>query len=344
MQKLKVGVIGLGKMGLLHAGIFNSLDKSKLCAISDKDKILLGALKNYLPGTDSYLNYMDLLEMQDLDIVVVTSPVSLHKEMINASLKRGAAVFVEKPLALNGAECRAILSSNHKNITMVGYCRRFMETYNLAKRILDDGTLGKANYFDSHIYVSQTFRAGSGWLYRPELSGGGVLMDLGSHAIDLLHYFFGDIKTVSAFARSVFNENVEDYVSANLQFEESIFGSLQASWSVRGYRLPEFKISIQLDEGSIIVTEKYITIFSQRKKPRLKEGWSTFYKQDLAESVPFNVAGHEYTLEDLHFLKCVENDRGTNCDFREASRTSFVIDKIYSSIQNDRSESIAYGG
>ena len=342
MKKLKIGVIGTGKMGLLHAGIFNALEKSELFAISEKKKIISIFLKKYLSGVNIYQNYKEMLENEDLDIVVITTPVFLHKGMIIDAMEYNLNIFVEKPLAISGDECRMILSNKYENKTMVGYCRRFMGTYNYAKKIIENSNLGKINYFRSQLFVAQVFNQGRGWLYDPKISGGGVLMDLGSHAIDLFHYLFGDIETVHAFGESLFNKEVEDYVSANFKFKNVPQGSLELSWSVKNYRLPELKIEIHFDEGVIIVTEKYVSIYSEKEIDFIKKGWNTHYKQSLTKDIPVNLGGSEYTLEDLHLLNCILENKNTLCDFKEATKTNLVIDKIYSSIQKERVERIDY--
>ena len=217
-----------------------------------------------------------------------------------------------------------------------------METYNLAKEIIEKSDLGKVNYFYSHLFVAEVFKRGEGWRYNREMSGGGVLMDHGSHAIDLFHYFFGDIDSVHAFGKSVFNEDVEDYVSVNLKFKNGTFGSLQLSWSIRNYRLPELKITLHLENGVVTVTEKYIDIYSDKDTTSFKKGWSTYYKQNLTKDVPINVVDSEFTSEDLHLVKCINENKRTLCDFREAAKVHFVIDKIYSSIENNQIERVNY--
>ena len=219
-----------------------------------------------------------------------------------------------------------------------------MGTYNFAKKIIENLNLGKVNYFHSQLFVAQVFEQGKGWLYNPKTSGGGVLMDLGSHAIDLFHYLFGEIETVHAFGKSIFNKEVEDYVSVNMKFKDVPLGSLQLSWSIRNYRLPEFKIEIHFDEGVITVTEKYVNIYSEKEIDLIKKGWNTYYKQSLTEEVPVDLGGPEYTLEDLHFLNCIFENKNTICDFKESAKTNFVIDKIYSSIEKERVEKINYMG
>jgi predicted dehydrogenase len=343
LDKLRVGVIGAGKMGLLHSGIFNNLDGCVLSAISEKDTLMASIIKGYMPTIRVYQNYKEMLEREELDIVAITTPIFLHREMIQDSMNGNLAIFVEKPLAMNRQECVSILNKNYKKPSLVGYCRRFMETYNLAKTIIDKEYLGSINYFNSHLFVSQIFKQGKGWLYDPKMSGGGVLIDLGSHAIDMFHYLFGDINILNVFAKAVFNKAVEDYVSVNLDFKRNVFGSLQVSWSARNYRLPEFKIVMQLDYGSISVTEKYINIYSEVNTDFIKKGWNIYHKQDLIKNIPIDIAGPEYTLEDLHFITCVKKKSRTRCDFKEAAKTNFVIDKIYSSVEKGKMERISYG-
>jgi len=343
MADLNVGVIGTGKMGLLHSGIFNSLESSKLMAVSEKDTMMSAALKKYLPNVNVYKDFEKMFKMEDLDIVLITTPVFLHKEMIEEAIDQKLNIFVEKPLSLNSNECKSILSKKNDLKTLVGYCRRFMGTYSYAKEIIDHSILGDVNTFQSQLYVEQVFKNEKGWQYDPKKSGGGVLVDLGSHAIDMMHYLFGDISSVNGLGKQIFSLNVEDYVSTNLKFKNDIMGSLQVSWSMKNYRLPELRFNIQLEEGFIIVTEKYVEVYSEVENSKLKRGWNKFYKQNLSGDIPLDIGGPEYTLEDLHLLDCIRKDKNTICDFKEASKTNYVIDSIYNSMEKDNVQKVKYG-
>jgi predicted dehydrogenase len=343
MEVLKVGVIGAGKMGLLHSGIFNGLEQTKLSSISEKDKMLSSVLKRYMPKTNIYTDYEKMFKNEYLDIVVITTPVFLHKSMIESAIEQEINIFVEKPLALNSDECNSILNKNNEHKTSVGFCKRFMETYGFVKKLLDDSVLGNVNFFQSQLFVEQVFKREKGWQYDPAKSGGGVLVDLGSHVFDLFHYLFGDVKSVSGMGKKIFSESVEDYVSVNFQFKNEILGSLQLSWSMRNYRLPELKINIQLDKGTIMVTDKYVEIYSEITSGPIKSGWNTFYKQNLAKGIPLNIGGPEYTAEDLHLINCIKEDHESVCNFKEAAKTNFVIDSVYSSIKNGNVQNVGYG-
>lgn len=140
----------------------------------------------------------------------------------------------------------------------------------------------------------------------------------------------------------MFNDEVEDYVSINMSFANDLFGSLQLSWSIRNYRLPEFRIEMHFDEGTITATEKYINIYSEKENDFIRKGWNNYYKQNITKDVPINIGGPEYTLEDLHFIDCILENKRTICDFREAAKTNHIIDKIYSSIEKEKVEKINY--
>lgn len=340
---INVGVIGMGKMGLLHTGIFNGLRNCNVDAIAEKNKFMVSVLKKYLPKIKVYKDYEKMFNVETLDAVAITTPVFLHKSMIESAIDHDINIFVEKPLSLNGVESQSILQRKIDKKTHVGYCRRFMETYQFLKSIIDEHILGAVNFFQSQIFVEQVFGKEKGWLYNPEKSGGGVMMDLGSHAIDMFHYLFGDLNSVHAIGKSIYSESVEDYASLNIKFKNGILGSLQASWSMKNYRLPELKFNVQFDRGMATVTEKYVEIYSEVETKQLKKGWNTFYKQNLAQDIPLDIGGPEYTAEDLHFLECIRNDTETLCNFSEAAKTNFVIDSVYSSISHEKRKKVSYG-
>lgn len=343
MDKLNVGLIGIGKMGLLHSGIFNSLEESKVTALCERNKMMSTILNQYLPGISVYKDYETMFKKENFDIVVITTPVFLHKSIIEDSIDKEMNIFVEKPLAIDFEECKSILKKKNKYKTLVGYCRRFMGTYNFVKSLIDTKVLGNVNSFQSQIFAEQVFNKEKGWQYDPSKSGGGALVDLGSHAIDLLHYLFGDIKSVNGIGKTIFSGNIEDYVSLNFIFTNNILGSLEVSWSMRNYRLPELKLNIQFEEGSLTATEKYVQVYSEIENKRLKKGWNTFYKQNLSKDVPLDIGGIDYTAEDLHLINCIKEDKNTLCDFKEAAKTNLIIDSIYTSIKNENVQKIKYG-
>ena len=334
----------MGKMGLLHSGIFNQLESSTLVAVAETDGLTSNLLKAYIPQINVYRDYEEMFEREELDIAAITTPVFLHKQIVKIALGHNYHVFVEKPLALNGAECKSVLQTGGNVKTQVGYNRRFLETFKMARRIVDNSWLGKLKFLQSQMFETQVLRKEQGWRFDLSKSGGGVIIDLGAHVIDLLHYLVGPLSSVHGMARSIYSDKVDDFASINMQFVDGPIGSLELSWSIRHYRLPELKISMQFENGTVTATEKYIEIYSEVDNNALEQGWSTFYLQDLTAGVPINLGGSEYTAEDAQLLDCIRNDKEPLCNFREAAKTNFVIDSIYDSINTGEIQKIPYEG
>ncbi|MDD2778266.1 MAG: Gfo/Idh/MocA family oxidoreductase [Methanocellales archaeon] len=327
-KEINAGIIGLGKMGILHTGILNSLDSVNVTAIADKESIIKKIFGNVLPSVRKYDSYKKMLDEEELDIVFITTPTALHVEMAEECLDRGINFFVEKPLGVSGEECKTLIfKTEEKSVTnMVGYCKHFVDTFSKAKELIDGGNLGKPVYLTSYMYVSQQFSKGSGWRYKKEASGGGVLSILATHLVDVLLWFFGDVISVNGQIKPYYSKEVEDFVHSYLIFKNGLEGYIDASWSVRNYRLPQINIEVQFENGMLVVTEDYVKYFSD-----INSKFNILYKQDLYKGVDIDIGGAEYTREDKYFVNCVRNHMSTELDIFYAYKVQCVIDAIYES-------------
>jgi len=319
-------------MGIMHSCLFNKLRDSELVAICDNTPMNLKLLHSILPKVKLYDDYSKLLDETQLDLTVVTTPVFLHKRMAQKALERGSSVFVEKPLALNGKECQELVGLGKDKVTLVGYCRRFMATYNLAKRYIDDGSLGQIISFNSHMFVTQVSDQRTGWQFDAKRSGGGVVMDLGSHGVDMLQYLLGDVVEVSGSTEQDLHTTVEDSAILEFRLTSGRTGNMEVSWTKPGFRLPELMFDMTFERGRIRVCEKFIEITdpSKGEKP------TTLYKQMLEKGVQINVAGQEYTHEDEHIIECIQTNSPTRCDFVAAAKTNYIIEAAYRSMIEGR--------
>jgi predicted dehydrogenase len=318
MKNVRVGIIGAGKMGVLHSCIFNKLKHSELACICDNTPFNLKLLHSMLPKVRLYDNYEEMIDEVHPDLVVVTTPVFLHNKMAKKALDTGSSVLVEKPLALNGSQSHELQVLSKDRITLVGYCRRFMGTYELAKQYAESGSLGELRSFQSHMFVTQVSDQRTGWQFDAKRSGGGVVMDLGSHGIDMAQYLMGDIKEVAGTTEQNLNVGVEDAASLKLRLDNGLEGSMEVSWTRPGFRLPELMFEMSFENGAVRVCEKFIEITDHRNA----EGSKTLYKQMLEKGVQINVAGQEYTHEDEHIIECIHSGRPTRCDFSAAAKTN----------------------
>jgi predicted dehydrogenase len=318
----------MGKMGILHGGILQALDGVKVCAIADKEKLIPSFVAKILPNIEVYNDYKKMLDKENLDLVYITTPTSLHAAIAEECVDRGLNFFVEKPLGTSVNDCVTLVNKIKQQsvINMVGYCKHYVDTFRKAKQIIDSGILGDLVYLNSYMYVSQMFSPGRGWRYKRESSGGGVLNILATHLVDILLWFFGDISQVNGKIKSYYSEDVEDFVHSYLLFKSGLEGYLDASWSVRNYRLPEIRVEVDAKNGKLIVTDDYVKLYSDKTSQ-----WQTWYKQDLYNGVDIDVGGPEYTREDKHMVESVRSKQNPETDVPYAFKVQKITDAIYES-------------
>ncbi len=340
---MKVGIVGLGKMGLLHAGVLNTLDDVQFVSVAEKDSLLTKHFKNVLPKINVYKHLDEMLESENLDLIHITTPVVSHLPLTLTAIKNGINFFVEKPLTRNLDEAKQICSElkNSNLIHSVGYNVRFIETFSKVKSLLEQKVLGDITNVKSSMYVSNVFSKPSGWRFKKKISGGGALLELGCHLVDLLLWYFGPISTVTGKTKTVYSE-VEDFAHANFKFEHGVDGELDTSWSKEGYTIPEINLEIKGNNGTMRVNQDFIEMKLKNSVQDFKQTDIKIYKQELEKGISFDVAGTDYTKEDIHLVDCVKNKKQPLINVFEASRTQSVIEAIYNSHSENRSLEVDY--
>ena len=300
----KVGIIGLGKMGILHAGIVNALPDARVAAVCEKERLLVRSAKTLLPEVTFYANHSRMIKQEDLDAVFITTPINSHVPLIIdiAAANPALNIFVEKPLAasydLAKKACKATAKSNSTH--MVGFQKRFSPTFQKAKEILHQKSLGQLMFFKAFSFSSDVLREGSSWRFKQE--SGGVLLDLAPHILDLSLWLFGEPKSVSSAKGHAYSSKVADYVHADLTYPSGFSGHIDVCWSMPKFRLPEIGIEIFGKQGSLFVSDDLL------KFSEYHAGTDhTYSKPSFSTSVPYLLAEPEFTREDEAFLGHAEN-------------------------------------
>ncbi len=324
-QHLKVAVAGFGKMGMLHSAILRHLPDVELCAVVEPQFALRYFAPRLIGGPRFYRDFQRMLDKEHPDAVYVTTPTGSHPALCEAALESGAALFVEKPLA---ATCEHAARTNDLATklgvtTMVGYVKRFTHTYRHARELIANARIGTLESFTSSVYVEQVLSRGRGWRFRGG-GGGGALTVLGCHLVDTLLWLFGDLDVISARAVKIYSDEVDDEFSARVRSSSGVEGTLEVSWSRRGFRLPETKISIEGSEGSMEITDDFV------RTTRRDGSNDLIYKQQLIYGVPVDIGGPEFTVESQAFIDAVRSSAQTECSVQEGYRTQLAIDALYS--------------
>ena len=320
MGKLKVAVVGLGKMGLLHSSILGIIPNVEVVALCDKSFVLRRIAKKLFKRS-VVVDDLEKLQNFSLDCAYVTAPIPAHFPIVNDLYSKIAVsnVFVEKTLASswNKADQLCTLSEKNRGVNMVGYMKRFSVTFSKAKNLLEDNILGELDSFKGSAYSSDFANINQA---SQSLSRGGVLSDLGSHIIDLALWFFGDLKVEDAIIKSSIN-NSEDEVSFKVS-GSNLTGEFDVSWCKDNYRLPNFALTIHGSKGTLTVNDSNVIVESSGKKPLI------LYRPALNDNVPFLLGDPEYYREDDHFITSILNGNTAEPSFRTASKVDYIIDKV----------------
>jgi len=244
MEKLKVGVIGLG-MGRGHVAGYKLHPAAEVVAVADLDENRLKLVSEEYKIAKVYRSGEEMLQKEKLDVVSVATPNKFHKPLTVAALEAGCHVLCEKPMAMNATEAREMLAASKKagKRLMINFSFRFNDVAQALKKQVDSGVLGDV-YFARTIWLRRRGLPGfGGWFGQKELSGGGPLIDLGVHRIDLALWLMGYPKPVWVMG-STYNPigapqarkegkkfDVEDFAVGLVKFDNGATLEAEASWA-----------------------------------------------------------------------------------------------------------------
>lgn len=321
-ESVRVAVIGLGKMGLLHASILNTLPGVQLTALYDKSAIIRKFCKGVFNGVHLVDNAEKLSDL-NIDVVFVTTPIPSHYFVIKTVYLKGIAgnVFVEKTLASSYDEAKELCRlAQSFGVNMVGYQRRFNVCFRKAKDLLAEETIGDVVSFKAYAYSSDFLGVEKN--SKTSVARGGVLRDLGAHVVDLAVWFFGDLTVKSAKLESTMEGDLEDSAHFRVQGLNGLVGDFNVSWCMENYRLPEFGLLIEGSKGMIKVDEDKIELKRDNGKS------FTWYRHDLKDNVHFLLGAPEYFREDEYFVKSVLEGSRAEPSFYTASKVDYIIDQV----------------
>ncbi|KPJ68853.1 hypothetical protein AMJ44_05320 [candidate division WOR-1 bacterium DG_54_3] len=336
-KKIRTGVIGLGKMGILHSALVNMIPQAKLVSVHDMDKKLSRYVKRSGLDVAFHSRLDQMLDTENLDAVFVCTPPFTHLPIAKECISRNLDVFVEKPLAesLSSAKKMVSLVEQKDVIHATGFNVAHIPLYRRAKAIFGKGALGKVHMFNISVYFSEVLRKKRGWFYDKSKSGGGVVIDIASHLIYLVMLYFGLPQKV--YARTLnFYSDVEDCGSIMFEYKNGLTGTLDANWSIPGYRLATIEIAVEGENGFMEITNDYIKLNLHRQIDDLEGGWTTLHKIDLQSTSHFDLGSEGYYDEDRDFIECCLNREKPQVSWKEGYEVQKVIEAVYLSAEAQR--------
>jgi len=331
---LRVGMIGLGKMGLSHLAIVNTHPSVKVVAACDMTTYLTDELTRQ-SGLKCYGDYDRLLAEETLDAVIIATPSKFHATMVEKALAKDLHVFCEKPFVLNVAdgERLAALAESKALVNQVGYHYRFVGAFQEAARIVESGALGRIHHVRAEAYGPVVLRPKSGTWRSAKSEGGGALYDYACHALDLVNFIVGPPSSVGGVVlNSIYSRDVEDEVYCTLHYQSGTTGQLAVNWSDESYRKMSTKISLWGTNGRIAADRQECQIFLREPHealPGMNAGWTVRYTTDLTREVWFYLRGEEYSAQIDCFVRAIEEKRTQNINsFRSALQADRLVSMI----------------
>lgn len=338
---LNVGVIGLGKMGSLHMMNCLHIEGVELIAAVDQSRKALNKARS-TGVTHLYSDYHDLLHRPppNMDAVIISLPNFLHLESIALALEAGLDVFVEKPMAKTAEECLEIVNLVRKSgrKLMVGHSSRFVDAIQKMKSVLDMGYLGSLETLTLEEIINGPFAHGSiptpvpEWWFNHEKVGGGVLLDLGYHLIDLFRFFTrGECRVLFASIDHKLNLPIEDSAVAVLQSTDSpTKGIVNVGWYQKS-TFPQFNFRVILHGSSGYMSSDQL-VPNNVYLHAIKEGAKNLCRRIIGKRIKplsYTYFATAYYNELQHFVECVMHDLEPSVSPEDGLRTIETIEEAY---------------
>lgn len=327
-RQYKIGIIGLGKMGLTR---FHELRKHPLAVVAcgaDPD----ASRYAQFPGVACHADFRRVID-SDVDAVFVATPNRFTPDAVIGALDAGKHVFCEKPPGRTVRDIENIIAAEDRNPglkLMFGFNHRYHAGIREAKRIVDGGRLGRLLWLRGVYGKSGGTGFEKSWRSSKEMCGAGILLDQGIHMLDLFRHFCGDfVEVKSMVCTAYWDIDVEDNAFALLRDAEGRIGMLHSSSTQWKHK---FSLELYLSEGYLSVngilssTRSYGDETISMARRQFDDG---FAQGKPREEIIYFDTDPSWELEVADFMDCVVNDKpvvsGTSLDALKAMQLVYAI-------------------
>ena len=324
---MRIGIIGLGRAGSVHLDAWQHVDDAEVVAVCDPSPA--ARKKARALGIKSYTDPNVMLETAKLDGVTIATPPADHAELAIASLERGLHVLCEKPLALTTWDALAMLqtaSRRHRQLLLATKFRHVPELAT-ARDLVASGKLGTPIAFE--VSFCSPVDMSKRWNAHRRLAGGGVIIDNGCHAFDIVSFLFGNIRRVHATRlKSLQSLAVEDSATLQVWAGDGVIGRVDLSWSLSPPR--DSYLVVHGSRGSIEIG------WQGARMKRVGQDWRKL-------GGPYDKIGaHRAMLS--RFVGSIDNGSEPWISASECLQAVAAVDAAYRSLESGSAEWVAIQG
>lgn len=354
MQKLKVGIIGCGKIAHLHARALKEVPEALFSCVYSRN---INKANNFAAeyNVKAYDNLDTMFADKEADVVIICTPHPNHAEATIKAARAGVHVLVEKPLASSLEDCDAMIKAAQENNIKIGMVsqRRFYPSVQRIKRAIDDGKIGIPVLGTAYImgWRDEAYYRSEPWRGKWKEEGGGVLVNQAPHQIDILQWFMGPIDEIFGYWDNLNHPyiEVEDTAVAVIRFKNGGLGNMILTNSVNPALYGKIHIhgqsgatiGVQTDGGGLfsigsssMIGTPINDIWTIKGEEKMLETWSQEDTEFFNKIDPM-IFSFKKQIED--FLKAIINRTKPLIDAEEGRKTVEIFTGIYRSQRDKKS-------
>lgn len=343
MSSIGFGIIGCGNIASVHARSIVEIEGAELVGVANAPGHSTPDKFGQEYNTEAYADYHEMLKRDDLDVVCLCMPSGARLEAAEAAAAAGQHIIAEKPLEVTTERIDKLIAAVDKAGVKLGciFQYRFADGPCQMKEAVEQGRFGKLVLGDAYIkwYRDEAYYASGAWRGTWKLDGGGVLMNQGIHQIDLLLWFMGPAKSVTAQTALVGHEGleVEDLATAMIQFKNGAMGVIEGSTAIWP-GLPA-RVEVHGTQGTAALEDGAIKNWQfaeEQPGDDAIRGDASGSATGSGASDPMkslNFEAHRRQIEE--FANAVRENRAPAIDGREGRRAVELIEAIYRSAQSN---------
>lgn len=360
MKPVRVGLVGCGKVGQIHAAALRGLAEAEFAAVCDVNAERVRAFADRY-GTHGYSDLDAMLNEGRVEAVVIGTPHPLHAAPAIRAAEAGAHVLVEKPLAATLTDCDAMLAAAKRSGVLLGAIsqRRFYEPVRRMKEAIDAGKIGRPalGVFTMYSWRDPTYYQSDPWRGKWDTEGGGVLVNQSPHHLDLLRWFLGPVAEVSGYWANINHPTIEvdDTAVAVLRFQNGGLGAIVTSVAqkpgvyakIHVHGTSGASIGVETDRGAT-----FIAGMTAIAEPPWNDIWTipgeehllaAFQAEDRARFTQIDATTHYHALQMQDFLRAIREGRPPQVTGDDGRAVVELFAAIYRSNREGRPVSLGMG-